>query len=47
MVNVKCESLAEEVMSKLRDSVNHAEGLTFRSGIVLFRGREMTASVIH
>ena len=44
---VKRELSTQEVVSKLGDTVDHTEGFAFGCGVVLFRGREPSAGVIH
>ena len=44
---MKGEFLAQEIMPKFINVVNHTEGLAFSGGLILFRGRETSAGVIH
>ena len=43
---MKCKPSDEEVVPKLRDVVDHAEGFVFHCGVILFSGRESSANVV-
>ena len=47
MIHVKGKIPALEVMPEFIDALNNTEGLSLCGGVVLYRGREPSAGVVH